>query len=75
MIGYVQADEPPDVIVAVNTAIDAHVEMGSMHRLRSQGSPEGPLHRYESKHVRVQRADLSLRHYLVDLRTEDEALT
>jgi hypothetical protein len=68
MIGYVQANEPVDIVAAVNTEVDAHADMGASHRLHFQSSPYGSLHRYASTHTRRQRSSLSLHHYLVDIR-------
>ncbi len=73
MIGYVQANEPTDVIVAVNNEVDAHGGMGSAHRLHFQDSPNSILHRYESNHARGHLTTLRLWHYLVDMRAEAEA--
>jgi hypothetical protein len=70
MIGYVQANEPADVIVAVNSAVEAHGDMGATHRLHFHDSPSSILHRYGSNHSRNHRSELRLRHYLVDIRSE-----
>jgi hypothetical protein len=69
MVGYVQADTPPEVVDAINTEVDGHWDMGSTHRLAhlSAASHTG-LQRYQSNHIRSSLPPTTLQHYLVDMR-------
>lgn len=67
MIGYVQADNPRKVVVAINREVAATAGMGSGAQLRCGRSRQQSLYRYESIHHGTALTTVTLRHYILDL--------
>jgi hypothetical protein len=68
MVGYVQTDEPPDIVDAINDRIDTHPEMGPTDILQPIPTVHPYVHRFRSEHARVELEPLALSHFLPDLR-------
>ncbi len=68
MVGYIQADEPADIVEAINGRIETRPEMGPTHRLQPITSVHPYTHRFRSKHSRVGLEPSELSHFLPDLR-------
>jgi hypothetical protein len=68
MIGYVQADQPDEIVGVINRNVIAHAAMGPGHELRRAAAQQAITDRYRSEHQRVKMSTIDLEHYLVDMR-------
>lgn len=69
MLGYVVADEPAEIVGAINLAVVAAPQMGEAHQLIPDGAGLGPLlDSYRSNHDRVDLPPFQLLHLLADVR-------
>lgn len=68
MVGYIQADDPGDIVDAINGRIDTRPDMGPTHRLQPSSAVHSHRHRLRSEHTRVGLEPCALSHFLPDLR-------
>jgi hypothetical protein len=67
MVGYVQADAPAEILLAVNVAVAGHPSMGAGHELQPDASIAAVTDRYKSSHDRASLSGIELTHYWLDM--------